>query len=140
MKFLKLLAIILCFTSCFLIVSASPPQGAEVEALIQSKFTYIISFSNDFDITAGGQAQIASSIVASNVNQVGISARLQQYQSGSWHTIKSWFETKNGTSCTLDESWYVTSGYQYRLYSTGFAYQSNQIVESGSYTSSAIYY
>ena len=106
----------------------------------QTRYTYISFFTNNFDISSSGQAQIETAIRATSVDAVSISAALQQYDNGSWHTIKSWYETENGGTCVLDASWYVTSGYQYRLYSTGFAYQSNQIVESDSYTSSAIYY
>jgi len=106
----------------------------------QTRFTYISFFANNFDISSSGQAQIESVIRATNVDAVSISAVLQQFDNGSWQTIKSWYETEDGGTCVLDASWYVTSGYQYRLYSSGFAYQSNHIVESTLYTSSSIYY
>lgn len=113
----------------------------EIEAvLIQPKFTNISIFYNDFYITDQGKAVLVSSIDARNVDECKISMYLQKYQSGSWVTVKHWSSTESGTFCGIGETWYVMSGYQYRMKSYAYVYSENQLVEYTNYVSKSKLY
>ncbi|MDA8226589.1 MAG: hypothetical protein M0T74_02590 [Desulfitobacterium hafniense] len=71
---------------------------------------------------------------------IGINASIQQYVNGRWTTIKSWTSTSYNNSGYLDQTWYVTSGYYYRMVSTGAVYQNDKLVEQTSYTSPSYWY
>lgn len=136
--------ITLCFVFAFIVV----PVNAEVEIenteaenlLIRPMFTNISVFLNDFDITSNGKAILTSSVNARNVDECRVSMYLQRYQNGSWTTIKHWSATESGKLCGLGKTWYVTSGYQYRMISYAYVYQDGKFVESTSYTSRSIVY
>ena len=50
-----------------------------------------------------------------------ITAKLQQYKSGSWKTIKTFSASaSNDTFCYVDASYPVTSGYSYRVITDNF--------------------
>ncbi|MHB8063750.1 MAG: hypothetical protein ACYDG2_14135 [Ruminiclostridium sp.] len=68
-----------------------------------------------FEITSGKAIVDAETLAGSNASSVYVSANLQQYKNGSWSTVKSWSSTQNGSYVSLSQTWYVTSGYTYRL-------------------------
>lgn len=103
--------------------------------IIQPRFTNIAAFTNKFDISSGGKATITSSVTATNVDKIKINAYLQRYANGQWTTVKSWTTTEYGTFAALGESYYVTSGYQYRMVSNAYVFLNNQLLESTTYTS-----
>ncbi|MDQ7095890.1 hypothetical protein REC12_20045 [Desulfosporosinus sp. PR] len=101
----------------------------------------ITEFTNSFEISSSGLAQFDTSLYArSNINKVVINASIQQYINGSWQTIKSWSSTSYSSSGYLNQKWYVVSGYNYRLVSTGAVYQDDALVEQASYTGSSYWY
>ncbi|WP_075367228.1 hypothetical protein [Desulfosporosinus metallidurans] len=101
----------------------------------------ITEFTNSFEISGSGLAQFDTSLYArSNINKVVINASIQQYINGSWQTIKSWTSTSYNNSGYLNQKWYVVSGYNYRLVSTGAVYQNDTLVEQTSYTGSSYWY
>ncbi len=108
--------------------------------IIQPRFTYINVFQNSFNISNNGKATAEVFLYAHDVDQVEVQANIQQYNNGAWQTIKSWSSTQQGTSCRLGKSWYVESGYSYRLVSYGYVYRNNAIVEYTVYIGSAKYY
>lgn len=110
------------------------------EVQIQPKFTNISVFYNDFYITDKGKSVLTSYIDARNVDECKISMYLQKYQNGSWVTVKHWSTTEAGTFCGIGESWYVLSGYQYRMRSFGYAYLNGDLIESTNYTSKTVIY
>lgn len=101
----------------------------------------ITDFQNTFDISASGAALVNLRLNArSDINKVVINASIQQYVNGRWTTIKSWTSTSYNNSGYLDQTWYVTSGYYYRMVSTGAVYQNDKLVEQTSYTSPSYWY
>ncbi|MCO1600861.1 hypothetical protein [Desulfosporosinus nitroreducens] len=101
----------------------------------------ITEFTNSFEISGSGLAQFDTSLYArSNINKVVINACIQQYIDGSWQTVKSWTSNSYSNSGYLNQKWYLVSGYNYRLVSTGAVYQNDVLVEQTSYTGSSYWY
>jgi len=64
---------------------------------------------------------------------------LQQKNGSSWDTIKTWSTTGSKT-VSLDKSWYVSSGYKYRIYISAEVNDSTGIVEEETLESSTVSY
>ena len=56
-------------------------------------------------------------------DNAGVKAELQRYD-GGWKTIKTWSD-KGEDFASVDNDWFVASGYDYRLKTTHYAYDSN---------------
>ena len=132
---------------CFILVLTAIPVNATTDldvleelVLIQPRFTNISVFYNDFYITDQGKAVLISSIDARNVDECQISMYLQKYQNGSWVTVKHWSATESGTFCGIGETWYVMSGYQYRMVTYGYVYSNGAMVENTSHVSQSVIY
>ena len=131
----------------FLILCLAPLQtfASETSQATNSEivpmWTDIVKFSNTFDISGSGLFEFDTSLTAySNINKVVINANLQQYVNGNWQTIKSWTSTSYSNMGDLTQSWYVMSGYYYRLVSSGAAYQNNILMEQTYYTGPSYWY
>jgi hypothetical protein len=145
MKRGNLLTLLICFILVFSVI----PVGATTDSdaldekvinIIQPRFTNISVFYNDFYITDQGKAVLISSIDARNVDKCKISMYLQKYQNGSWITVKHWSSTESGTFCGIGETWYVMSGYQYRMSTYGYVYADTKLIESTLFTSKSVIY
>ena len=144
MKVARFFIVALCVIFVFIIAPVNAEREIEhTEAenlLIQPMFTNISVFLNDFDITSNGKAILTSSVNARNVDECRISMYLQRYQNGSWTNVKHWSATESGKLCDLGKTWYVMSGYQYRMKTYAYVYQDGNFKESTSYTSRSIVY
>ena len=78
-------------------------------------WTAMIQPFQSFNITDGKAIVGAETFAGSNASSVYVLASLQQFKDGTWVTIKSWSNTQNGSYVSLSQTWYVTSGYTYRL-------------------------
>ena len=107
---------------------------------ISPMFSNIIAFDSTFDISGNGKTTNAVYLYSRNVDKVVVEAYLQQYKGGKWITVKNWSNSKEGTTCSLSQDWYVASGYSYRLVTYGYVYQGSKLVESTSDTSRVIDY
>jgi len=124
-------------------VSAVLPANATVNSeykaidnrIVSPRFTNISIFSNGLNISDSGKATVASQLRARDCDEVKINAYLQRNSNGQWTTIKSWSTTQTGTVAVLEGSWYVLSGYEYRMVSYGYVYSGGTLLESTSYTS-----
>lgn len=135
---LVLSLLILCLSPVQMF-AAQMNQATNLE--ISPMWTYIVEFTNSFDISGSGQFQFDTSLYArSEINKVVINASIQQYKDGSWQTIKSWTSTSYSNSGYLAPNWYVMSGYYYRLVSNGSVYQNDALMEQTSYTGLAYWY
>jgi len=65
---------------------------------------------------------------------------LQKYQNGSWVTVKHWSATESGSFCGIGETWYVMSGYQYRMLTYGYVYYNGNSLENTKFTSGTVIY
>jgi hypothetical protein len=135
-----LVIMILCSSGWTSVQAKTSNPKKEESEVVQVKFTNIYAFINNFEISDSGKSTFTSIITARNVDKVSISCYLQQYSNGIWKTIKSWSGEYKGTEYGLSSSWYVASGYSYRLKSYAYVYKDGTLIESDSYTSSNIYY
>lgn len=125
---------IMCFVFAILLLpcltdSASAAVKEEIEPLYDNINTIYACISID---ESTGIATCMGSITAKNTYPVEVDVRLQQYYDGSWHTLKTWSNT--GTMyCASSHKYAVYSGYTYRVYVTGYVYNSSGvIIESAS--------
>ena len=146
MSWKKMLLIISSVLIVFLIGTPAGAQNSlylnEVNSndWIQPYFTNILLFQNQFDISSSGKAIAFAYLTARNVDQVRIDISLQQYNNGSWKTIKDWTTTSSGTNIGLDKSYYISRGYTYRMISNGYVYENGILIENTSFISSSINY
>lgn len=101
----------------------------------QTRFSYIDSFENTFNISSKGKATVTSYLIAQNGDNLKVVTKLQQYKNGYWKTIKSWSKKKKAISCGVNGTWYVRKGDRYRMVSYGYTYKDGKMVESTTYTS-----
>jgi len=120
------------------IVFDSPRTTGDL--IITPNFVSIMTFSNDFSISSQGKASVTSYVTAIGVNKCSITVDLQRYVNGSWTTIKTWTETNNNSYCSLGKSYYVSSGYQYRMTAYASVYNNGSFIEQTVYTSSTRVY
>jgi len=135
-----LVVVIFSLLGVTLVQAKTTNPKREDSEVVQIQFTNIYSFFNSFEISDSGKSTFTSSLTARNVDEVSIACDLQQYSAGKWKTIKSWSGEYSGTGYILSKSWYVASGYSYRLKSYAYVYKDGAMIESDSYTSSNIYY
>jgi hypothetical protein len=110
------------------------------QLIVQPRFTNISIFQTGFDISSTGKASVNVYLTAQNVDSVKVDASLQQYKNGAWTTIKSWTNTTAGTNAGLSGTYYVATGYSYRIVSNGFVYKGSKMIETTTYTSVSKYY
>lgn len=106
-------------------------------AEIAPRWSYITVVDGTLDISSGGSATVSAKGEAytQGVDNVKLTASLQQQKNGSWTTIKSWSASANARQVLLSKQTYpVAHGYSYRLSITLKAYKDQTLLESGSTT------
>lgn len=91
------------------------------------KWTDAVATQLDID---SGRAEARATIMASKADKVKIVARLQQYNGGSWSTLKTWSKTREKPAAALSKVYYVKKGYSYRLYVTYYVYSKGNLKET----------
>lgn len=97
---------------------------------ITPRWSYLSSITASIDID-DGIATISASCdaVDSNVTKTKIKCELQKYDD-SWSTIKTWTVSDNEVIVSMEKTYAVASGYDYRLKVTGYAYNGSTLLES----------
>lgn len=141
-KIIAGMLVIMLFTLIGLTSVQAETADSKKEKLedVQIQFTNIYSFGNKFEISESGKSSVTSTLTARYVDKVAISCDLQQYSNGKWKTIKNWSGEYTGTGYILSKSWYVASGYSYRLKSYAYVYKDGIMIESDNFISSNIFY
>ena len=134
---LLLIIFIICLTiNPTSILASQENQQTTEQDLIQPMWNYIITYTNSFDISKFGRADVGVVLTSYTADSMRVEASIQQFKDGRWTTIKTWSNTTYGeVVCGLGKSWYVMSGYYYRMVSTGTVYKNGRIVEQTSYIS-----
>ena len=115
----------LALSLILILSSLAPTAYASEELTIQSRYSRITSFTVAFSISSSGLSSDYSSIKLTNsTDTVNLIIELQQKSGSTWSTIKTW-ETSGSGTVSLDKSWYVSSGYSYRIYVTAKVYNSS---------------
>lgn len=100
-----------------------------------ARFTNIHSFTTYFDVNSSGKCTIAASLQGYNGSNSKVVAKLQKYSNGTWSTIKTFTDTHSSPDCTLSHSYYVTSGYSYRVVFYGYVYNGQILLDHTTNTS-----
>ena len=126
--------------TALLLFSMAIPASAAVKDEAQLLYDNINAVSADLSISSLGIATCFGSVTAKDLYTVLVEVRLQMKEDGAWHTVKTFSST--GTMDAACTGYYaVYSGYQYRVYVTGYVYNSSgTIIESASCTYAVNYY
>lgn len=96
-------------------------------------YTGTATISASLSISTSGKATCTGKIHLYSSYTATLTVKLQRYENGYWSTVKSW-STSDSTS--LSKSYYVTSGYSYRVVTSASVYNSSgKYVEGPSATS-----
>ena len=95
--------------------------------IISPMYTYISQAKAQISINSSGKATVETYLSGnSKVTSTKATIRLQQYKGGNWTTIKTWNERNNSRILDFDDTYTVSSGYEYRVQSTVTAYSGSQ--------------
>lgn len=122
-KVLAIVFIILVLVSSTASASAATKDAAEL------MYTYINSVGASLTIDETlGIATCSGRVNAKSIVPVKVTVRLQRYQDGSWKNVETWSETGTaGVTCT--KYYAIYSGYSYRVYVTGYVYDSEGVIQ-----------
>lgn len=135
------MAVVVSILMLFMIPMQLIASEADADSSIGPMWASIIDFANTFSISSSGEATVNSKLHAnSNINKVVLTASIQQYKNGTWNTLKSWTSTSYSSSGLIDQKWYLMSGYNYRLVSSGSVYENGTLIETTSYLSASRWY
>jgi hypothetical protein len=113
---------ILCLATTIIMLCVSthalePIMLEPTDDLSILRYATIRSFTTALTIDKNGTAECSTKVQATSSSYtVNITMHLQQKDS-SWETIKTW-DTAEILNANLTETWYVISGYDYRIYVT----------------------
>lgn len=137
-----LLTLLITLSFCNVAYAAPDTEKSikEEEGEYQVLWTYICIVTNWMDINAYGQASMASTILAyDGVERVMMNNYLQRLVDGTWTTVKRWSNTYYDSEGSWMQTWYVTSGYNYRLRTYFYAFD-GLASESTTLNSGTVYY
>lgn len=110
------------------------PGDAEIGIML----TYISAYGYDLNINSSGLASCSANMTAyPGTDSVSISMYLQKYD-GGWSTVKHWSKSAETNYAFLSGSYYVMSGYTYRVLVYFYAYEGSA-TESLNHTDSQYY-
>ena len=137
--------ICLCLIVCALLSSTTNIFASNAAARRQegaAKWSYIQLVATNLSITSSGKATASAQISANptKVDEVSIRATLQQNVNGSWRDVTSWDVSKSSDGAILGKTYYVASGYSYRVACTFKAYVGGRVVETATLTSNTVKY
>ena len=132
----------LCLIAIFCLLLSSASAAAPAAETVQPRYTNIIQYYADLEITSAGRADCYVYIkLANTTDSVTLTMTLQRSSDKTnWSDVKSWSTTGKST-VYLDESYYVVSGYYYQLVATANVYTSaGSLAETASTPSGTVKY
>lgn len=132
---LSTLAIMVALSLLMPVTALAASTSNQSETIVKPCWTYISNVNNSLGINSSGQASMLSSINAYSGTSVSMINYLQRYQNGSWTNVQGWSSSTQGTYGSWSNSYYVSSGYSYRLLTYFYVYNGSTLLESTSLTS-----
>ena len=124
-------------TGIFTMPSVASSSEVNDDIGVSPMFTYIIDAETQIFINSSGKATVETYLTGNNqVTSTKAIINLQQYKNGRWTTIKTWNESSSTRILNFSSTYYVNSGYSYRVQSTVTAYSGTNS-ESTTLTSSS---
>ena len=128
--------------ACVSLISVPAFASAEpqpISGIAAPQNIVIIKNRQSFSIDAGGKTTCYGLTNVPSGYDAETIVELQQL-TGTWNTIKSW-RSRKALSAVVDENWYVTQGFSYRIKVTHKAYNSSgTLIESIPEYSKAVTY
>lgn len=119
----------------FLLIVLTSTAFAQMLPDVKPLYEEILMFNAAIDITNSGYAKCVSDIEVNNSsNEIDLTMSLQRSSNKgrTWSTIKTW-DTSDYGFTALEEGWYVTSGYSFRVKATAEVFdESGNLLESDS--------
>ena len=116
----KIFALLLSFIVMLSVLNggmiAYADNGSE-DDIIDSRYTYIASYHSTF-VISGVTATCTARLTASSSTTISIKMELQKKKSGTYETIKTWSDSKTGTSISLSKTKTINALSTYRLKTT----------------------
>ncbi len=88
---------------------------AELLSDIVGRLQNISSAAVGLTISDKGRANVAADCQTYSKCSISLMAELQQYKNNDWETIKTFYQSTNGTLCILNGDYDVPSGYSYKV-------------------------
>ncbi len=136
-----IIMVILMITATFIPCTSYAATNAvwgQAADKIAPRWTGMNNYEFDLTIRSGkAVCYILTEAASSNVDKVGFSVKLQQYQNGSWKTIESWSKKvslKNGNA-KFKESATISKGFTYRFTGTIKTYKNGKLLDTCAITS-----
>ena len=104
-------------------------------------YTYIITTETGLTISASGTATVTGLLIGYSdvTDNVQIYLYLQQYKNGTWTTINSWYEIFDSYWGAIERTSSVSSGYQYRVKASYYAYSGSTYENVTQYSQTITY-
>ena len=129
--------LVMLMTGIFTMPSVASSSKVNDDIGVSPMFTYIIDAETQIFINSSGKATVETYLTGNNqVTSTRAIINLQQYKNGRWTTIKTWNESSSTRILNFSSTYYVNSGYSYRVQSTVTAYSGTNS-ESTTLTSSS---
>ena len=129
--------LVMLMTGIFTMPSVASSSEVNDDIGVSPMFTYIIDTEAQIFINSSGKATVETYLTGNNqVTSTKAIINLQQYKNGRWTTIKTWNESSSTRILNFSSTYYVNSGYSYRVQSTVTAYSGTNS-ESTTLTSSS---
>ena len=111
---------------------------AQAPLNIQPRYEEILDFYSSLSISSSGYAKCLSDITTlDSDSEIDLTMSLQRSSNDgrTWSNVKTW-DTSDSGFATLEEGWFVLSGYSYRVKATAEIYdESGDLIEEESVTS-----
>jgi len=117
----KVMKILLLVTLCICILGGGMSQpmivNAEEERVVDSRMTYISSYSTGLSISSTGMATITGRVRGkTGVTSTYVKCTLQRSVGGGWVDVKSWEASSSTLAATVGVDYQLASRGTYRVY------------------------
>ena len=118
MKGFKRIVYACLLSICIIFSSTSIPVIVHAEdSVVDSRMTYIISYSTQLSISSTGVASVSGNVRGkSTVTSSYVKCTLQMSVGGGWVDVKSWEDTNSGPGATVAVDYQLSSRGTYRVY------------------------
>lgn len=94
-----------------------------------ARWSYLITIGSNLEFSGDyAEIDITCDADANDVDKITAKCELQQLD-GSWKTIKSWSESRNGSEIMYSKSYPVYKNYSYRVKVTASVYKDGKLLE-----------
>ena len=109
-------AIVLCM--CVIFGTSTMPIVVQAEdSVVDSRMTYILSYTTDLSISSTGLATVTGNVRGkSGVTSSYVKCTLQMSVGGGWVDVKSWEDLSSTPNATVGVDYQLSSRGTYRVY------------------------